>query len=200
MFGSGFIEVLTNPPTMTVLTDTIEVQNVGASSSIGREVDLASLSDELLKAEYEPDKFPAVVYRMQRSPAVVLIFRTGKMICTGVRSVEAVSTAVHDLFVRFRSMGIDTPDSPVIEVQNIVSSADLGTSVNLNAAAIGLGLEVVEFEPEQFPGLVYRLDDPDVVALLFASGKLVITGATETRAAEQALETIDSELSELGLR
>jgi transcription initiation factor TFIID TATA-box-binding protein len=80
-----------------------------------------------------------------------------------------------------------------------VSSADLGESLNLNAIAIGLGLESVEYEPEQFPGLVYRLDDPDVVALLFGSGKMVITGAKTRDEAETALEQVVSQLSDLDL-
>jgi transcription initiation factor TFIID TATA-box-binding protein len=69
----------------------------------------------------------------------------------------------------------------------------------LNAIAIGLGLEHIEYEPEQFPGLVYRLDDPDVVALLFGSGKLVITGGTQFDDAEEALLKIEDQLNDLGL-
>jgi transcription initiation factor TFIID TATA-box-binding protein len=84
-------------------------------------------------------------------------------------------------------------------VQNIVTSADLGRNLNLNAIAIGLGLENIEYEPEQFPGLVYRLDDPDVVALLFGSGKLVITGGKKPEDAEEAVDKIVSRLEELGL-
>ncbi len=81
----------------------------------------------------------------------------------------------------------------------MVSSASLEQSLNLNAIAIGLGLEQIEYEPEQFPGLVYRLDDPDVVVLLFGSGKLVITGATESEDAQHALGHVEDPLTELGL-
>ena len=74
------------------------------------------------------------------------------------------------------------------------------TSINLNAITIGFGLEAVEYEPEQFPGLVYRLDTPDVVTLLFGSGKVVITGAKTTDAAGEALKKIFDELTELGVK
>ncbi|MFO7832898.1 MAG: TATA-box-binding protein, partial [Halohasta sp.] len=94
---------------------------------------------------------------------------------------------------------IPIADDPEITVQNIVTSADLGTDLNLNAIAIGLGLENIEYEPEQFPGLVYRLDDPDVVALLFGSGKLVITGGKEPSDAEAAVDVITDRLDDLGL-
>jgi transcription initiation factor TFIID TATA-box-binding protein len=90
-------------------------------------------------------------------------------------------------------------DDPEITVQNIVTSADLGRNLNLNAIAIGLGLENIEYEPEQFPGLVYRLEEPSVVALLFGSGKLVITGGKEPADAREAVDVIVSRLDDLGL-
>ncbi|MFB6308508.1 MAG: TATA-box-binding protein, partial [Haloarculaceae archaeon] len=93
----------------------------------------------------------------------------------------------------------EVEDEPEIVVQNIVTSADLGRNLNLNAIAIGLGLENIEYEPEQFPGLVYRLDEPDVVALLFGSGKLVITGGKQPDDAKEAVDKIVSRLEELGL-
>jgi transcription initiation factor TFIID TATA-box-binding protein len=96
-------------------------------------------------------------------------------------------------------LGIDVASNLPVEVQNIVSSASLEQSLNLNAIAIGLGLEQIEYEPEQFPGLVYRLDEPDVVVLLFGSGKLVITGGTESEAAQHALAHVKDRLTELGL-
>lgn len=91
------------------------------------------------------------------------------------------------------------PEEPEIVVQNIVSTADLGYPLNLNAIAIGLGLENIEYEPEQFPGLIYRIDDPDVVVLLFGSGKLVITGGRTTDDAGDAVTTVRTRLEELGL-
>jgi len=88
---------------------------------------------------------------------------------------------------------------PKIEVQNIVASADLGQEINLNTVAITLGLEKVEYEPEQFPGLVYRLDDPKVVVLLFGSGKMVCTGAKIPPDDVRAVDKIAEELRAVGL-
>jgi len=136
---------------------------------------------------------------MQEPKAAALIFRSGKIVCTGANSIENVTTALQQVFDELRDLGIQVADSPKIEVQNIVSSADLGYTLNLNAIAIGLGLENIEYEPEQFPGLVYRLDEPSVVALLFGSGKLVITGGKQLDDAEQALSVIEDRLTDLGL-
>ena len=184
---------------MSAVTETLQIENVVASTGIGQELDLESVALDLSGADYDPDNFPGVVYRTQDPKAAALIFRSGKVVCTGASSVDAVHKAIAIVFDRLRELGIPIDDSPEITVQNIVTSADLGESLNLNAIAIGLGLEDVEYEPEQFPGLVYRVDEPDVVTLLFGSGKIVITGGKNPDDAAQALGKIEAELDELGL-
>ncbi|MCG1004607.1 MULTISPECIES: TATA-box-binding protein [Halobacterium] len=184
---------------MSTLADTIQIENVVASSDLGQELALDQLAVDLDGADYNPEDFPGIVYRLQEPKSATLIFRSGKVVCTGAKSVDDVHEALDIVFDDLRELGIDVDSNPPIEVQNIVSSASLEQSLNLNAIAIGLGLEQIEYEPEQFPGLVYRLDDPDVVVLLFGSGKLVITGGTETDEAQQALMHVQDRLSELGL-
>jgi len=179
--------------------ETIHIENVVASSDIGQELDLDQLAVDFDGAEYNPEDFPGVVYRLQKPKSATLIFRSGKIVCTGAKSVDNVHEAFEIVFDDLRELGIDVDSNPPITVQNIVSSAGLEQSLNLNAIAIGLGLEQIEYEPEQFPGLVYRLDDPDVVVLLFGSGKLVITGGTETEEAQRALTHVQDRLTELGL-
>jgi transcription initiation factor TFIID TATA-box-binding protein len=177
---------------------TLETQNVVASSGIDQEIDLKSVAMDLKGADFDPEKFAGLIYRPDDAKATCLIFRSGKITCTGAGSIEEVQETVHAAVDALVELGIQA-ESPDVTVQNIVSSADLGESLNLNAIAIGLGLESVEYEPEQFPGLVYRLDDPDVVALLFGSGKMVITGAKTRDEAETALEQVVSQLSDLDL-
>ncbi|MDL0126316.1 TATA-box-binding protein [Halobacterium salinarum] len=184
---------------MSSLADTIHIENVVASSDIGQELALDQLATDLDGAEYNPEDFPGVVYRLQEPKSATLIFRSGKVVCTGAKSVDAVHDALEIVFADIRELGIDVPSNPPVGVQNIVSSASLEQSLNLNAIAIGLGLEQIEYEPEQFPGLVYRLDDPDVVVLLFGSGKLVITGAQKPVDAQHALGHVEDRLTDLGL-
>lgn len=184
---------------MSGVSASITVENVVASSDIGQELDLATLTQDLPGSKYNPESFPGLVYRMQDPKAAALIFRSGKAVCTGANSIENAQRALNRVFDKLRELGVAVTDTPVITVQNIVSSADLDTSLNLNATAIGLGLEHVEYEPEQFPGLVYRLDEPEVVLLLFGSGKLIITGGKQLEDAEQALSVIEARLTALGL-
>lgn len=184
---------------MSLSPGEIDIENVVASTGIGSEIDLPTLSIDLDSAEYDPERFPGIIYRTNSPRATVLIFRTGKMVCTGADSITAAEDALHDVLDRLAELKIEAPESPSIEVQNIVSSGTVGNSVNLNAASIGLGLENVEYEPEQFPGLVYRVDDLEVVTLLFGSGKTVITGGKSVEEAQRGLDQLHSELSDLGL-
>lgn len=184
---------------MSDFVETIRIENVVASSDIGQEIALAELAVDLRGAEYNPDDFPGVVYRLQDPQSATLIFRSGKVVCTGAKSASDVREALTIVFEDLRELGIDATRDPPIEIQNIVSSASLQASLNLNAIAIGLGLEAVEYEPEQFPGLVYRIEEPDVVVLLFGSGKVVITGGNKPEQAEAALTAVHDRLTELGL-
>jgi len=179
--------------------ETLTTENVVASTGIGQELELESLAMDLNGAEYDPEQFPGLVYRTQDPKAAILIFRSGKIVCTGADSTDAVRESLHIVFEAFRNLDLEVGEDPDITVQNIVTSADLGQTLNLNAIAIGLGLERVEYEPEQFPGLVYRLEDVDVVALLFGSGKLVITGGKQPDDARNAVEVIADRLDELEL-
>jgi transcription initiation factor TFIID TATA-box-binding protein len=179
--------------------DTITVENVVASTGIDQELDLQRVAMDLDGADYDPEQFPGLVYRTQEPESAALVFRSGKIVCTGANSVDAVHESLDIVFGELRDLDIPVGDDPEVTVQNIVTSADLGEDLNLNAIAIGLGLEHIEYEPEQFPGLVYRIDDPDVVALLFGSGKLVITGGTDPSDAAAAVDVITAQLADLEL-
>ena len=178
---------------------TIELQNVVASSGIDRELDLERVAADLDGAEYDPARAPGLLYRTTAPKATSLVFRSGKIIVTGASSIENARTAINRVLAELDALGIPVPDEPPITVQNIVASADLGQRLNLSAIAVGLGLEHVEYEPEQFPGLVYRLDEPSVVVLLFGSGKVVVTGGERPADATAAIEAVMSRLTELGL-
>jgi transcription initiation factor TFIID TATA-box-binding protein len=177
----------------------IKIENVVASTSLGEELDLQSIALALEGAEYEPEQFPGLIYRLKEPKTATLLFRSGKVVCTGAKSLDDVKVAISKVAKQVENAGIKITIEPVIEVQNIVASSDLEQEINLNAIAISLGLEKVEYEPEQFPGLVYRIDVPKVVVLLFGSGKLVCTGARKPQDVEAAVKKITEELRAAGL-
>jgi len=178
----------------------IKIENVVASTAIGAKLDLNQVISVFEGADYNKERFPGVVYRTTNPKTAALIFGSGKIVCTGAKSIADVDIGLSKVFDKLREMGTQILDKPEIKIQkNIVASANLGRVLNLNAIAIGLGLENVEYEPEQFPGLVYRMATPKVVMLLFGSGKIVITGGKKPEDAEVAVEKIVIELDGLGL-
>jgi transcription initiation factor TFIID TATA-box-binding protein len=177
----------------------IKIQNVVASTSLGRELDLHAISLILEGAEYKPERFPGLICRLKEPKTAALLFRSGKVVCTGGKSLTDVKTAISKIVQQLEAAGVHIKIEPKIEVQNIVASSDLESEINLNAVAIGLGLGKVEYEPEQFPGLVYRVESPKVVILLFGTGKLVCTGARTPEDVEVAVNKITEELRAAGL-
>ena len=177
----------------------IKIQNIVASTTFAKKLDLDIIAQSLEGAEYEPEQFPGLVYRLDKPKTATLLFRSGVANCTGAKNVEDVRKTVDIIAGKLKKLGIEVYKNPEIIVRNIVATADLGGEINLNETAIGLGLENVEYEPEQFPGLVYRIREPKVAMLLFSSGKIVCAGANSTEDASKAVEKLSEELTSLGL-
>ena len=177
----------------------IKVQNIVASTTFAEKLDLDVIAKSLEDAEYEPEQFPGLVYRLNNPKTATLLFRSGAANCTGAKSVEDVRKSVDIIADKLKKLGVDVYKNPKIIVQNIVATADLGGELNLTEVAQGLGLENVEYEPEQFPKLVYRIKEPKVAMLLFSSGKIVYAGARSTEDASKAAEKLSEELSSLRL-
>ena len=177
----------------------IIVVNVVASASIGKELMLQDIAFQLEGAEYDQDRFPGLIYKLAEPKTAVLIFRSGKVVCTGARSIPDVQVAINKVVDELRVLDMPVKDEPDIVIQNIVATTNLESTLNLIQIAMSLGFENVEYEPEAFPGLVYRMDDPKVVLLLFGSGKMVCVGAREVNNIKDAVRNIKEELSTAGL-
>jgi len=135
--------------------------------------------------EYRPKKFPGLVFRLKRPKTATLIFSTGKMVCTGAKSEKLARSAIRKVVKELTDNGIIILGKPEIIIQNIVATANIHGKVDLEAAADIM--ENVMYEPEQFPGLIYRMVDPKVVILIFASGKLVCTGGKSAEMVDVAV-------------
>ena len=169
------------------------------SGSLNTELDLKTLSEEIgqPQARYDPDKYPGMYLRFEEDAPLVTVYRTGKYIITGPASKEKLFD-LRERFLAFLSgMGvIEKTTDEGFAVQNYVCTEDLGQNLNLNALAIGLGLEQTEYEPEQFPGLIYRPEGHEGVVLLFATGRIVITGCRSVNAAEKMFTGLKHNLVE----
>ena len=229
----------------------LTVVNVVASTRVAEELDLPDSAIQL-NCEYEPEHFPGVVYRVVDPKLAILMFRSGRAVCTGGKNKDNIHTGIERMIGDLRKAGIETweLDDVEIEVQNMVATYALfypedydGTArmddnhtsvidieggiraatdeekdeedsrirgiregeplaamprrLNLNNLTFHLPFDKVEYEPEQFPGLIYRLDYPKVVCLIFGSGKMVITGARDKSEILEAVLFIQDELADL---
>ncbi|WP_298665021.1 TATA-box-binding protein [uncultured Methanofollis sp.] len=179
--------------------ESLKIENIVASAKVTDSLDLPVISSQIVGADYDKKRFPGVVIRMQDPKIAALVFGSGKVVLTGAKSVDSLSRGLEILGGKLRDLGIEIDEHLTYTIQNIVTSADLGKPINLNKIAIGFNLDRIEYEPEQFPGLVYRLEEPKVVVLLFGSGKLIITGGKRPEDARLAVQKIMSDLSNLGL-
>lgn len=175
----------------------INIENVVALASLDQTIDLLSIMKVFRNVEYRPKQFPGLVYRLKRPKTVTLIFGSGKMVCTGAISEKMAKRAVNKVVRELKKGGKIILGKPTITIQNIVVSANLHGKIDLETAADIM--ENVMYEPEQFPGLIYRMGDPKVVMLLFASGKLVCTGAKYEEIVKEAVEKINETLQDYDL-
>ena len=174
------------------------VENIVASTTFAEKLDLDVIAQSLEDAEYEPEQFPGLVYRLGNPKTATLLFRSGAANCTGAKTIEDVKTTIKIIAEKLEKIGVKVYKNPEIVIQNIVATSDLGGELNLSEVAIALGLENVEYEPEQFPGLVYRISEPKVALLLFGSGKIVCAGARTIEDVSLAVDKVLKELSSLG--
>ncbi len=172
----------------------IRIENVVASATLNQRVDLNAVVKGYPGVEYRPEQFPGLVFRLKRPKTATLIFNSGKMVCTGAKSEKEAKRAVMKVIRELKKSGIIIIGKPELKIQNIVASANLSGLIDLERSAYSLGRTM--YEPEQFPGLIYRMDVPKVVILLFASGKLVCTGAKQEEDVYEAVSKLHKKLEE----
>ena len=175
----------------------VSIQNVVASASVGKKIDLDSIKNTFSGIEYNPEQFPGLVFRLKSPKTATLIFTTGKMVCAGAKSEKESMNAVRKVVQKLRKGGIKIGNNLTITIQNIVASVDLIGKIHLEEAARRLPRSM--YEPEQFPGLIYRMIEPKTVTLIFASGKLVCTGARKEPDVYRSVHNIHMLLEEKNL-
>jgi len=172
----------------------IRIENVVGAATINQRIDLDAVVKGYPGVEYRPEQFPGLVFRLKRPKTATLIFNSGKMVCTGAKSEKESRRAVLKVVKELKKSGIIIIGKPEVKIVNIVASASLGGVIDLERSAYSLGRTM--YEPEQFPGLIYRMDDPKVVILLFASGKLVCTGGKKEGDVYEAVSRLHKKLEE----
>ncbi|MDP1729367.1 MAG: TATA-box-binding protein [archaeon] len=181
-----------------MVKDSLKIQNIVATTSLGKDVPLTKLAKTLSNTEYNPEQFPGLVLRVKKPKSAVLVFSSGNLVCTGTKSIAQVKEVIQEVIKQLRKIGVRVTIVPKITVQNIVASGSINVNLNLNLLA--LELENTEYEPEQFPGLVYKLIEPNATFLLFSNGKLVCTGTKNRLQLEDSMKQLNKKIKEVQKR
>ena len=170
---------------------TLTIQNIVSSVDLHTSINLEQAAVELpstVQVSYIPDQFPGLILKLRKPKVSLLLFSSGKCVVTGAKTLQQTYQALEILIDLLNSMGMLIADDPTVTVQNVVASGNFYDTINLELAA--LIMDTSMYEPEVFPGLIYRMQNPKAVLLLFQSGKFVCTGCkTEEVAYEAAMKT-----------
>lgn len=172
----------------------VKIENVVASVTINQEINLRKILEKFHHAEYDPRRFPGLVFKLKDPKTAILIFGSGNMVITGAKAEKEAHKAVQKIIKALESKGIIKNPDVKVKIQNVVASGNLKGEIDLERAAELL--EYAMYEPEEFPGLIYSMSQPKVVLLLFASGKIVCTGARKEKEVYEAVDKLKKELEE----
>ena len=172
---------------------TLNVVNLLATSRFAEYIDLDHFSIET-GLDFDPDRFPGMTYKIAEPKVCALIFRSGRIVITGAKNIQDVETALEITYKALVAESIPVWPKYDYTIGNVVVTHDLGKELNLAHLTLSLAMARTEWEPEQFPGLIYRLGGLSAVCLIFSSGKCVITGNTSLEDAEEAVKVLITDL------
>lgn len=170
------------------------LQNIVATVNLDCRLDLKTIALHARNAEYNPKRFAAVIMRIREPKTTALIFASGKMVVTGAKSEDDSKLAARKYARIIQKLGFNAKFTD-FKIQNIVGSCDVKFPIRLEGLAYAHGT-FSSYEPELFPGLIYRMVKPKIVLLIFVSGKIVLTGAKHREEIYRAFEAIYPVLSE----
>ena len=174
----------------------LNVVNLLATSRLAEYIDLDHFSIET-GLDFDPDRFPGMTYKIATPKVCALIFRSGRIVITGAKTVKDIEDALAITFKALSYNGCELWDSYDYSIGNVVVTHDLKRELNLAHLTLALPMARTEWEPEQFPGLIYRLSGLSAVCLIFSSGKCVITGNQSLEDAQDAVNALIDDLADV---
>lgn len=156
----------------------LKIENVIAATELQTNIDLQKIADAVESAEYDPDKFPGLIYKLRSPKTITLIFSRGHCVCSGATSISNAKAALTIIYKKLKDMDIvSTQIAPKITIQDIIISYKYGKSLSLETISKKLPADNVTYNPNEFPGLVYHDNATDITVLMFKSGTIVGYGA-----------------------
>jgi transcription initiation factor TFIID TATA-box-binding protein len=176
----------------------INIENMVTVTQIADKLDVEKLAKKIPDSNYNPEEFNGIILRFKEPKTAVLIFTNGKVICTGSKNIDDANKTITSLVAKMKEQNISIKKQYEVTIQNIVASSDFNKDLKLGLLAQALISENIEYDPEQFPGLIYRMNDSEIVILLFSSGKIVCTGAQNIEDIKNGINFFRDKLTSLG--
>ncbi|MCK4521783.1 MAG: TATA-box-binding protein [Nanoarchaeota archaeon] len=175
----------------------IKVVNLVVTTNLKHKLHLEKIASTLSNTEYNPEQFPGLVMRTKEPKTSALLFTSGRVVCTGAKNLSGSKKAIHKIIDYLKKVKVKITTEPILKIQNLVGAGELGFDLNLNKLA--MNIRNVEYEPEQFPGLVYKMKFPfHATFLLFSNGKIVCTGTKSEEEMKKCLEQLIKDLKKAG--
>ncbi|QEE15927.2 TATA-box-binding protein [Promethearchaeum syntrophicum] len=174
----------------------LRIENVVASINLGIELSLEKILEKYKDIE-KKNNFPGLVAKINIPKATILIFASGKLVCTGVRLPRDIPIVVSKIVGRIEKAGIKIEEEPIVKIENIVVRGDFHQSINLDITSLILDSAI--YEPEVFPGLIYKIADPKICFLIFSSGRIIVTGSNNEDIIKKSVKKLAITLKDNGV-
>lgn len=177
----------------------IKIENIVAYAQVLDLLDIKLLNEKIPNSNYNPSEFDGISIKYENPKLAILILANGKVVCTGAKTMNDMEKTINKIVKQINDIGFEIKKDYIIHIENVITSIDFKKEMNLSSIASGLILQNVEYHPEEFPGLIYRIDDLCAELMLFSSGKLVCTGAKSIDDANSAINIMKEKLSSIGV-
>lgn len=172
-------------------SDDIVIANVVATVTLTAPLDLALIHDRVPQTEF-PGKSPWLKLRLKPDNTYTAFYKSGKFLIT-TKHPEKIDKIAKQVLEILHNAGIDV-EIVKREIHNVVVKAHIPLSKSLESIIVNLDPKKAEFEPEQFPALVYK--DWGVSFLLFSSGSCIVTGLKDLKDAKGMIERFKGVIEE----
>ena len=178
---------------------TIKIENIVAYAHISELLDIELLSEKMPKSSYNPDEYNGLSIKFDDLKIAVIILSNGKIVCTGAKKIQDAEATIKKVAKQVKKIGFEVKKNYETKIENVIASTDVKQELHLASIANALILENVDYKPEEFPGLIYRMEELCTVVLLFNSGKIVCTGAKSIEDAKTAINEMIDKLASIGV-
>ena len=176
----------------------IQIENIISSAQISEQFDIKLLSEKITESSYNPSEFEGLSIKYENEKIAIIVLGTGKIFCTGAKEISDAINKIKKISTQIKKIGLKIKKDYEVKIENIIVTVELKKELNLSDIAKRLILQKVDYQPEIFPGLIYKIEDFQTILIIFNTGKIVCTGAKNIDDATNSLKKMEEKLSSIG--